>query len=60
MSILGVLTGTRGEVNTYGVFHKALRIAGIQQHHLGHAIGHLGDRGGHVLGLSGGLRSQGA
>lgn len=29
MSILGVLTGTRGEVNTYGIFHKALRIAGI-------------------------------
>lgn len=29
MSILGVLTGTRGEVNTYGVFHRALRIAGI-------------------------------
>jgi NADPH:quinone reductase-like Zn-dependent oxidoreductase len=29
MSILGVLTGTRGEVNTYGVFHKCLRIAGI-------------------------------
>lgn len=29
MSILGVLTGMRGEVNTYGVFHKALRIAGI-------------------------------
>lgn len=29
MSILGVLTGVRGEVNTYGVFHKALRIAGI-------------------------------
>jgi NADPH:quinone reductase-like Zn-dependent oxidoreductase len=29
MSILGVLTGVRGEVNTYGVFHKALRIAGV-------------------------------
>jgi NADPH:quinone reductase-like Zn-dependent oxidoreductase len=29
MSLLGVLTGTRGEVNTYGVFHKALRVAGI-------------------------------
>jgi NADPH:quinone reductase-like Zn-dependent oxidoreductase len=29
MSILGVLTGIRGEVNTYGVFHKALRIAGV-------------------------------
>ena len=29
MSILGVLTGLKGEVNTYGVFHKALRIVGI-------------------------------
>jgi NADPH:quinone reductase-like Zn-dependent oxidoreductase len=29
MSLLGVLTGTRGEVNTYAVFHKALRIRGI-------------------------------
>ena len=29
MSILGVLTGTRGEVNTYGVFHKCLRVAGV-------------------------------
>jgi NADPH:quinone reductase-like Zn-dependent oxidoreductase len=29
MSILGVLTGVRGEVNTYGIFHKALRIAGV-------------------------------
>lgn len=29
MSILGVLTGTRGEVNTYGIFHKALRVAGV-------------------------------
>jgi NADPH:quinone reductase-like Zn-dependent oxidoreductase len=29
MSILGVLTGLRGEVNTYGVFHKALRVAGV-------------------------------
>ena len=29
MSILGVLTGTRGEVNTYGIFHKSLRVAGI-------------------------------
>lgn len=29
MSLLGVLTGVRGEVNTYGVFHKLLRIAGI-------------------------------
>jgi NADPH:quinone reductase-like Zn-dependent oxidoreductase len=29
MSILGVLTGLRGEVNTYGVFHKTLRVAGV-------------------------------
>src|SRR5215470_15915456 len=29
MSLLGVLTGVRGEVNTYGVFHKSLHIAGI-------------------------------
>lgn len=29
MSLLGVLTGLRGEVNTYGVFHKLLRVAGI-------------------------------
>jgi NADPH:quinone reductase-like Zn-dependent oxidoreductase len=29
MSLLGVLTGTRGEVTTYGIFHKGLRIAGI-------------------------------
>ena len=29
MSLLGVLTGTKGEVSTYGVFHKALRVAGI-------------------------------
>jgi NADPH:quinone reductase-like Zn-dependent oxidoreductase len=29
MSILGVLTGTKGEVNTYGIFHKTLRVAGI-------------------------------
>src|SRR5262249_10355177 len=29
MSLLGVLTGTRGEVNTYGIFHKGLRIAGV-------------------------------
>ncbi|MEO7729838.1 MAG: NAD(P)-dependent alcohol dehydrogenase [Kofleriaceae bacterium] len=29
MSILGVLTGTRGEISTYGVFHKALRVAGV-------------------------------
>jgi NADPH:quinone reductase-like Zn-dependent oxidoreductase len=29
MSLLGVLTGGRGEVNTYGVFHKGLRVRGI-------------------------------
>lgn len=29
MSILGVLTGLKGEISTYGVFHKALRVAGI-------------------------------
>ena len=29
MSILGVLTGVRGEVNTYGIFHKTLRVAGV-------------------------------
>ncbi len=29
MSLLGVLTGLRGEVNTYGIFHKALRVAGV-------------------------------
>jgi len=29
MSILGVLTGTQGKVNTYAVFHKTLRIAGV-------------------------------
>ncbi|MCK6546276.1 NAD(P)-dependent alcohol dehydrogenase [Myxococcota bacterium] len=29
MSILGVLTGTKGEVQTYGIFHKTLRVAGI-------------------------------
>jgi NADPH:quinone reductase-like Zn-dependent oxidoreductase len=29
MSLLGVLTGLKGEVNTYGVFHKSLRIAGV-------------------------------
>jgi NADPH:quinone reductase-like Zn-dependent oxidoreductase len=29
MSLLGVLTGARGEVNTYGVFQKALHIRGI-------------------------------
>jgi NADPH:quinone reductase-like Zn-dependent oxidoreductase len=29
MSLLGVLTGLKGEINTYGVFHKSLRVAGI-------------------------------
>lgn len=29
MSLLGVLTGVKGEVNTYGIFHKGLRVAGI-------------------------------
>lgn len=29
MSLLGVLTGTKGEVNTYGIFAKTLRVAGI-------------------------------
>lgn len=29
MSLLGVLTGTKGEVNTYGIFHKGLHVAGI-------------------------------
>jgi len=29
MSILGVLTGTKGEVNTHALFHKTLRVAGI-------------------------------
>jgi NADPH:quinone reductase-like Zn-dependent oxidoreductase len=29
MSLLGVLTGGRGEINTYGVFHKALHVRGI-------------------------------
>jgi len=29
MSILGILTGTKGEVNTYGIFHKTLRVAGV-------------------------------
>jgi NADPH:quinone reductase-like Zn-dependent oxidoreductase len=29
MSILGVLTGTRGEVNTYAIFHRRLRIHGV-------------------------------
>lgn len=29
MSILGVLTGVRGEVNTYEIFHKGLRVHGV-------------------------------
>ncbi len=29
MSILGVLTGTSGPVNTYAIFHHALRIVGV-------------------------------
>jgi len=29
MSILGVLTGTSGPVNTFAIFHHALRIAGV-------------------------------
>ena len=29
MSILGVLTGTSGPVNTYAIFHHALHIAGV-------------------------------
>jgi len=29
MSLLGVLTGLKGEINTYGVFHKSLHIAGV-------------------------------
>jgi NADPH:quinone reductase-like Zn-dependent oxidoreductase len=29
ISILGVLTGTKGEVNTYAIFHKAAHIHGI-------------------------------
>lgn len=29
ISLLGVLTGTKGEVNTYAIFHKALHIHGI-------------------------------
>ena len=29
MSILGVLTGVRGEVNTYGIFHKNLLVRGV-------------------------------
>ena len=29
MSLLGVLTGHKGEISTYGIFYKALRIAGV-------------------------------
>jgi len=29
MSLLGVLTGTKGEINTYGILQKTLRVAGI-------------------------------
>ncbi len=29
MSILGVLTGTQGPVNTYAIFHKNLRVHGV-------------------------------
>lgn len=29
MSLLGVLTGVKGEVNTYGIFHKALHVRGV-------------------------------
>ena len=29
MSLLGVLTGIRGDVNTYGIFHKGLRVHGV-------------------------------
>ncbi|UJR84830.1 zinc-dependent alcohol dehydrogenase family protein [Sandaracinus amylolyticus] len=29
MSLIGVLTGTRGEIDTHAVFHKALRVAGV-------------------------------
>jgi NADPH:quinone reductase-like Zn-dependent oxidoreductase len=29
MSLLGVLTGIKGEVNTYGIFHKGLNVRGI-------------------------------
>ncbi len=29
MSLLGVLTGIKGEIQTYGIFHKGLRVAGI-------------------------------
>jgi NADPH:quinone reductase-like Zn-dependent oxidoreductase len=29
MSLLGVLTGTKGDVNTYGLFHKGITVRGI-------------------------------
>ncbi|MET0284492.1 MAG: NAD(P)-dependent alcohol dehydrogenase [Polyangiales bacterium] len=29
MSILGTLSGLQGEVNTFGIFHKALRVHGV-------------------------------
>jgi NADPH:quinone reductase-like Zn-dependent oxidoreductase len=29
LSVLGVLTGTSGPVNTYNVFHKTLRVSGV-------------------------------
>ena len=29
MSLLGVLTGTKGEVNTYGLFQKGLHVRGV-------------------------------
>jgi len=29
MSLLGTLTGTKGEIQTYGIFHKGLRVAGV-------------------------------
>ncbi|WP_394838458.1 NAD(P)-dependent alcohol dehydrogenase [Pendulispora rubella] len=29
VSLIGVLTGIKGEVNTYAIFHKAARVAGI-------------------------------
>ena len=29
MSILGVLTGTAGQVNTYAIFHKGIRVHGV-------------------------------
>lgn len=29
MSLLGILTGVKGEVNTYALFHKAIRVHGV-------------------------------